>query len=270
MPWWAVLAAATLASRAALSAPLSTAMHLLTARAVNAAAEAKAGAQATLIATAAACKRRGLPFEEFKAELARASAAAAKVAAAKHGAAPSLPLPGGRAVPLHVFLPWLQIPVWITASLTIRSMAAFPALGLATPDAPVAGFASGGTAWFGDLAAPDPLLLLPTAIVILNLANLEFMALSAPAEAKGAAKILTNVLRGLSIFSFPLLVSMPAGLTWYWALSSGYGLAQSVTLRIPRVRRALGIPHTPMEDAPTVWSQRLAALRASKASKSEP
>ena len=33
----------------------------------------------------------------------------------------------------------------------------------------------------------------------------------------------------------------------YWAVSAGYGIGQNILMKLPRVRRHLGIPKTPSE-----------------------
>ena len=36
-------------------------------------------------------------------------------------------------------------------------------------------------------------------------------------------------------------------MTLYWSMSSSYGLVQNIALKLPKVRRKLGIPRTPSE-----------------------
>lgn len=266
-PWWATLLGATLALRLSLSAPLSIASQTLSARAVNAAADVAAGAKDRMMAAAAESKRQNLPYEAFRDRLEADTRAAAASAEAAHSTWPkiTLPRPGSDdplVIPSHLFLPWVQIPFWVSMSLSLRSMAAFPALGLETPPAPVDGFVTGGIGSFVDLTAPDTAYILPLAVVVANLANIEFMEQTAPREATGAAKILSNGLRGLTVLAFPILLNMPSAITFYWASSASYGLLQSIALRQPSIRRLVGIPHSPIDDAPSLFSKRLAAFRA--------
>jgi inner membrane protein COX18 len=58
---------------------------------------------------------------------------------------------------------------------------------------------------------------------------------------------LTRFFRTLGVAMVPLAMQVPSGLVLYWATSAVVGLAQTVALRYPRVRRRLGIPHTPSE-----------------------
>jgi inner membrane protein COX18 len=71
-------------------------------------------------------------------------------------------------------LPWVQIPLFITVSLTIRGMAGYPLPFLGGSNLPIeTGFAEGGTMWFTDLAAADPTWIMPIAVGATNLLNVE-------------------------------------------------------------------------------------------------
>jgi inner membrane protein COX18 len=71
-------------------------------------------------------------------------------------------------------LPWFQIPLFITMSLTIRGMAGYPLPFLGDSSLPAEpGFAQGGTLWFIDLAASDPTWIMPIAVGATNLLNVE-------------------------------------------------------------------------------------------------
>ncbi|KAI9093125.1 60Kd inner membrane protein-domain-containing protein [Phlyctochytrium arcticum] len=72
-----------------------------------------------------------------------------------------------------IILPLAQIPLWITTSLALRRMAAFPSPWLDTPSSPVDGFTTGGTSFFVDLSATDPTMIFPIAIGAMYLMNVE-------------------------------------------------------------------------------------------------
>ena len=89
--------------------------------------------------------------------------------------------------PAKMFLlPWVQIPLWILISLSLRDISGiFPgyeglcvsAFTLQCYDhisaPPVTSLATEGVLWFTDLSKPDPYGILPVLLAITNLVNIE-------------------------------------------------------------------------------------------------
>ncbi|KAJ3004545.1 Cytochrome c oxidase assembly protein cox18, mitochondrial [Thoreauomyces humboldtii] len=127
-----------------------------------------------------------------------------------------------------LLLPWTQIPLWITVSLSLRSMAAFPAPFLETPVAAVEGFATGGTSWFVDLAAQDPTMIFPLSIGFMHLCNIELNRSMVRATGRKDNLLLTSFFRALSILIIPVATQVPMALNLYWATSAAFSLTQNL------------------------------------------
>ncbi|PSC76493.1 ALBINO3 chloroplastic [Micractinium conductrix] len=146
--------------------------------------------------------------------------------------------------------PLAQLPVFVTAMATVRTMSlnSWP------------GFREGGAAWFTDLTLPAmdltqwvaPLgtagVVLPAAITLSMLANID-AAFSAPAGSRQQASVMLYVMGGLRLFlewmmvpMFAIALQLPQGALCYWATSSTLALAQNYALRQPGVRQLAGLP----------------------------
>ncbi len=76
--------------------------------------------------------------------------------------------------PLKTFLlPWVQIPVFLSMSMAVRQLVAFPIPFLGITGPPAAGIDREGWLWFVDLTQSDPLYILPFVLGGLYLANVE-------------------------------------------------------------------------------------------------
>jgi YidC/Oxa1 family membrane protein insertase len=159
--------------------------------------------------------------------------------------------------------PLVQLPVFITAMVSIRSMARdrWP------------GFESGGTAWFPDLTAPavdvvtltTPMgiagVVLPLTVAVAMYANIDaaFGATERTATATTSGSdsggnthkrssvmmyVMGKVRLVLEWAVIPLFITslqLPHGAVCYWATSSLYALGQHRILRVGTVRHALGL-----------------------------
>ncbi|KAI8998151.1 60Kd inner membrane protein-domain-containing protein [Gaertneriomyces semiglobifer] len=126
-----------------------------------------------------------------------------------------------------ILLPFVQIPLWITISLALRRMAAFPAPFLDAPPAALAGLVDGGSLWFIDLTAPDPTMIFPLSIGFLHLLNVE---LNRSTVAMGGGKehrLLTFIFRTLAIIIIPVSTQVPMILSLFWATSAGFSVIQN-------------------------------------------
>jgi membrane protein insertase Oxa1/YidC/SpoIIIJ len=146
--------------------------------------------------------------------------------------------------------PLLQLPVFITAMASIRSMALqhWP------------GFDTGGTAWFSDLTAPaldfttlaTPMgiagVILPLTVAVAMYANIDAAFGSATTSSQNSPSVMLYVMGkvrlALEWAVIPLFVTslqLPHGAVCYWVTSSLYALGQNHTLRVAAVRQALGL-----------------------------
>ncbi|GAB1608497.1 cytochrome c oxidase assembly protein COX18, mitochondrial-like [Argonauta hians] len=144
-------------------------------------------------------------------------------------------------------LVWIQIPMWFSLSFALRYMSDFtPGSNQAVNDLHQPGLATEGILWFPNMILPDSTWILPIALGLLNLSIIEMYALQVKNSSK-FSKIVTNVVRVLSVIMIPIGASVPSCMCWYWTCSSLYGLLQNLVLKFPKVKRTLKIPETPNE-----------------------
>ncbi|NXO05382.1 OXA1L protein, partial [Rhinopomastus cyanomelas] len=167
--------------------------------------------------------------------------------------------------PLRGFLvPLVQTPLFISFFLALRGMAS----------APVPGLQRGGLAWFPDLCSPDPLYVLPLAVTASMWMVLELGAETGVSN-PGTGTV-RQILRLLPLIFLPFIIHFPTvrpqwmkchpigcwgdGMSphWlleraiftYWLTSNTFSLVHTGVLRIPAVRRRLGIVNPPPAPAP--------------------
>ena len=160
------------------------------------------------------------------------------------------------------FLPWVQLPLWITISLALRNISGyFPKESGATDVLPCsAELKTEGMFWLTDLTVSDPYFILPVIIGISNLMNIELNTLKRQAPSKKQL-IITRVFRFLTIGMVLAASQVPSAMSLYWATSSSYGLAQNLAVLHPKVRRKLGIPKAPSESSAPI-QERLFVLKS--------
>ncbi|KAI9363979.1 60Kd inner membrane protein-domain-containing protein [Zopfochytrium polystomum] len=143
-----------------------------------------------------------------------------------------------RCHPLQTFLlPWVQIPLFVTISLALRSMVAFPLPSLfglipagTDPLVPLPGLSEGGVLWFVNLTQPDPTVLLPIMVGALNWANVE-VNMSNIAKPTARQKALKLLFQSVALVTVPVATQVPAIIALYWVTSSGYSLLQNYLIR---------------------------------------
>ncbi|PIK48272.1 putative mitochondrial inner membrane protein COX18 [Apostichopus japonicus] len=156
----------------------------------------------------------------------------------------------------------VQLPLWITMSLALRNMSgAFSGRFFTDPEYLVSEFATDGALWFHNLMIPDPYLVLPVLVGVLNLINIEMHALH-KGRVSGFQKGLNNFLRVFSVLMVPIAAYIPSSLVLYWTVSAAYSLGQNIVLKLPSVRTALNITKsktdsaTPFQDMKEVFECR--------------
>lgn len=140
--------------------------------------------------------------------------------------------------PLKTFLlPWIQVPLFVSMSLALRKMAAWPIPffdNASSPLVAVDGFETGGVFWFLDLTVADPTVLLPLAVGGLHLANVQLNMNAMenkqhhPTPFQRALKL---VLQGLAVAMIPVATQVPAVLALYWTTSAAFSLVQNIVVR---------------------------------------
>ncbi|KAF7494742.1 Cytochrome c oxidase assembly protein COX18 [Sarcoptes scabiei] len=140
---------------------------------------------------------------------------------------------------------FFQIPFWIILSNCFRNFARiYP-----DPNDPqllqtYEQLQTEGIFWFSNLTVPDPIGLLPFATILINLSIIQMhVAERRRLNIKDSKfiKIITNFSR---ILSFGLLIvglTLPADMSYYWFVSSSFGLLQNIILRNPKMKSILKI-----------------------------
>ncbi|KAK9810108.1 hypothetical protein WJX72_005000 [[Myrmecia] bisecta] len=127
----------------------------------------------------------------------------------------------------------VQAPVFIGFFSALRAMAAHK----------VPSMTEGGMLWFSDLTLADPYYALP---IISSLVFLTTIELGAADGMQGQdPKVMTrmkNFMRALAVIMVPLTASMPQSVFCYWITSNAFSLLQSIVLKVPAVKQALGLP----------------------------
>jgi inner membrane protein COX18 len=135
-----------------------------------------------------------------------------------------------------LYLPLLQLPVWVAASATLRAL--LPKAerdgivsffgGLTTP--PTAeGLETEGLLWFTDLTATDPTMVLPAVFAAAVLANVRFQLWANP-PANVKQRRWANALSVLVGPMFVIAAGMPNLMVSYWAASAAYSVGLSMAL----------------------------------------
>ncbi|KAI7824025.1 60Kd inner membrane protein-domain-containing protein [Kickxella alabastrina] len=160
-----------------------------------------------------------------------------------------------------LLLPVMQLPLWVTMTCAVRHLAGRPVWLVDAPAAqPAWGMSWEGLWWFGDLTAPDAYMVLPVVAGLLQLANVVLARRAVKSVAasssggggsgqEGVYKKLVRVAVGFSYITPLAVVGLgiyqPAAIVYYWTVSAGFSLAQTVVFRSDRVRKVFGMPPLP-------------------------
>lgn len=144
----------------------------------------------------------------------------------------------------NMTLPLVQIPLWVTLSLTIRSLLGWDSFLISsTPDKLEPSLLSEGGLWFQDLSQADPYGALPIILGVVSLTNVEFLSKYNPV-AINSRFVKDNFSNRLTIFDSILNISRlsvvflmgissqaPSILALYWISSNLYSLMQNVAFQ---------------------------------------
>jgi len=145
----------------------------------------------------------------------------------------------------HNVSPWksmvgafAQIPLWISFFFTMRHMVrAGGGLGLDT----------GGALWFTDLTSRDPYYVLP---LVCGASFYGMVTLGDAGQAPGAKldarqEQMKMFMKGVAVLMVPTTAWFESGVFVYWISTNAITVLQTITLRQPLVRHAVGMPPLP-------------------------
>lgn len=164
MPWWATIVAGTLLLRTTMTLPIAIYQQRAVGKMINLAPMIQSWAETLKVQVAKESKQHGWPYQKYQQELQKQYKQKVNHIYAHHGCARWKML----------LLPWVQIPLFVSMSLTLRHLTAYPLPWLGqTSSLPAEGLSDGGLAWFMDLTAVDPTMVIPVMIGAGNLINVE-------------------------------------------------------------------------------------------------
>ncbi|KAG0282865.1 Mitochondrial inner membrane protein oxa1l [Linnemannia gamsii] len=152
-----------------------------------------------------------------------------------------------------LMLPLLQAPVMISFYLALRDMA----------NLPVPQFREGGISWFTDLTIADPTYVLPVAS---SLGFLAIMELGSEAGGVAQPKAMKNVMRVMAVAMVPLTMNFPAAIFVYWLTSNVFTASQIMFFKAPAVRKFFNIPQLINHPKPKVAAKQPGFMESFKAS----
>ncbi|XP_074618316.1 cytochrome c oxidase assembly protein COX18, mitochondrial-like [Acropora palmata] len=254
LPWWAVIVGSTAVLRSMITLPLAIHQHKLIAQIELHQPTISMMTEALKHRVVGECQRSGVSADK-----------ADKLFKKRHRKMIYDYYQSEGCNPLKIYiLPWIQMPLWFFLSLSLRNLTGFfPSQRNSGGDMilPCPEIANEGALWFADLTVPDPTLIIPFAVGVFNLANIELNALRRQKPTK-TQQIVTNSLRIVSVGIVFVASQVPTAMSLYWAVSALLGLTQNVAFKFPAVRRLCGIPRTPSEsEYPIRDLQNLARLK---------
>ncbi|CAJ2664451.1 unnamed protein product [Trifolium pratense] len=132
---------------------------------------------------------------------------------------------------------FIQGPVFISFFLAISNMAE-----------KMPSFKHGGAFWFTDLSTPDALYIFPVLTALSFLIVVE-CNVQEGMEGNPMGDTMKKFSRILAFVSVPLTMGFPKAIFCYWITSNLFSLAYGTVLKVPGMKKTLGIPEIPA--APT-------------------
>ncbi|XP_061349435.1 mitochondrial inner membrane protein OXA1 [Gastrolobium bilobum] len=128
---------------------------------------------------------------------------------------------------------FIQGPIFVSFFLAISNMAE-----------KVPSFKHGGAYWFIDLTTPDTLYILPVLTSLSFLITVE-CNMQEGMEGNPVAATMKNVSRGLAVLTVPFTMGFPKAIFCYWITSNLFSLVYGLVLKVPGVKKTLGLPEMP-------------------------
>ncbi|MED6171465.1 hypothetical protein PIB30_040984 [Stylosanthes scabra] len=134
---------------------------------------------------------------------------------------------------------FIQGPIFISFFFAISNMAE-----------KVPSFKHGGMYWFTDLTTPDALYVLPILTALSFLITVE-CNMQEGLEGNPVAGTMKNISRGLAVLTVPFTMGFPKAIFCYWITSNLFSLVYGLALKVPGVKKTLGIPEIVAETPTT-------------------
>lgn len=164
LPWWATIVTGTLILRTSLTLPIAIYQQRSMGTMINLAPMIQSWAETLKNQVANESRNAGWSYKKYQVELQKQYSQKVKSIYKHHGCSRWKLL----------LLPWVQIPLFVSMSLTLRHLSAYPLPWYGqTAELPALGLSEGGLAWFMDLTAVDPTMVIPVMIGAGNLLNVE-------------------------------------------------------------------------------------------------
>ncbi|KAG0739633.1 hypothetical protein G6F62_008029 [Rhizopus arrhizus] len=211
LPWWATIISSTLLLRSTFTLPIAIYQQRSLAKMIALAPMVQSWAETLKVQVGKDSRDRGWSYGTYQAELQKQYRKKVNAIYAQYGCSRYKLL----------LLPYVQIPLFVSMSLTLRHMTAYPLPWFGqTAQSPVQGLDQGGLEPFLDLTTTDPTLILPVLVGAGNLLNVELNAWYAKGVQTPRQKIMTNLFRGLSIAFIPIAAHAPVAISLYWVTSA--------------------------------------------------
>ncbi|XP_055330471.1 cytochrome c oxidase assembly protein COX18, mitochondrial-like [Paramacrobiotus metropolitanus] len=237
-PWWATIIISVVALRSVVTVPLAVLQRRISAKVSS--LKPQMDQIAREVAHGVSVQRRAKNWTEQQAASAfrKLMSVERREMWIKHNCHPAK----------GFLLPWFQIPLWIGLSFALRNLCG----GWAHLEHQEArkDFADGGLLWFRDMNSRDRMYALPVIYGIMNLLLTELWVAGMPAKRSLPMKFVVWVARIASVFFVPIAATLPAAISYYWTMSSLFGIIQLLLFMNPRTMRTLRIPVIDKNPAP--------------------
>lgn len=147
---------------------------------------------------------------------------------------------------------FIQGPIFVSFFLAISNM---------TEKVP--SFKTGGAWWFLDLTTPDALYILPILTGLTFLITVE-CNMQEGMEGNPAAGPIKKFSRVFAVVSIPMTMGFPKAVLCYWVTSNVFSLVYGLVLKVPGVKKILGIPQIAAAPAGTAQKPSFDMLSALK------
>ncbi|XP_037799623.1 cytochrome c oxidase assembly protein COX18, mitochondrial-like [Penaeus monodon] len=254
LPWWGAIIISTILMRGVLTFPLAVYQNYILAKVENLKPEMDKLVKELKRETAIAIRKLGWDEKHARIMFNRSAKKMWKDLIIKENCHPFK----------ASLLLWVQIPLWVSMSVSFRNMASMMPHQDAAAQVLFLEISTGGFGWIPNLTEVDHSLILPVAMGLLNLAITEVNVLNRLQEGSKLQKFATNLFRFVSIIIIPIAATVPSCVILYWVTSSACGLAQNLALMHPGLRRMCRIPYTPSERKHPyqhLWAQMQKRLR---------
>merc|ERR1719186_2245210 len=138
----------------------------------------------------------------------------------------------------------VQMPIFLSMFFGLRGMS----------NLPVPSLEEGGVLWFENLTMMDPFYALP----LLTSASI-FLQLRLGVDGvklDQMSPIMKGGMMAIPLVIFPLTMNFASSLTFYWLVTNAIAIVQTRSLKIPAVRRKLGIPNVDVVKAQAATTKK--------------